>query len=44
MKKMNSFDQNRSSTKDLEEFNEQVRNLKSGSTFLLRVVRQNRSF
>ncbi len=35
---------NRSSTKDLEEFNEQVRNLKSGSTFLLRVVRQNRSF
>jgi len=35
---------NRSPTKDLEEFNEQVRNLKSGSTFLLRVVRQNRSF
>ncbi len=35
---------NRSSTKDLEEFNEQVRNLKSGNTFLLRVVRQNRSF
>ena len=35
---------NRSVTKDLEEFNELVRNLKSGSTFLLRIVRQNRSF
>lgn len=35
---------NRAPTKDLEQFNEQVRNLKKGSTFLLRVVRKNRSF
>jgi serine protease Do len=35
---------NRSPTEDLEQFNEQVRNLKKGSTFLLRVVRMNRSF
>lgn len=35
---------NRSPTKDLEEFNERVRNLKKGSTLLLRVIRTNRSF
>ena len=35
---------NRTPTTDLEQFNEQVRNLKKGSTFLLRVVRENRSF
>jgi serine protease Do len=35
---------NRSPTKDLDQFNEQVRNLKKGNTFLLRVVRANRSF
>jgi serine protease Do len=35
---------NRSPTKDLEGFNEQIRNMNSGDTFLLRVVRQNRSF
>jgi serine protease Do len=35
---------NRSPTEDLEQFNEQVRNLKKGNTFLLRVVRANRSF
>jgi serine protease Do len=35
---------NRSPTKDLEAFNEQVRSLKTGDTFLLRVVRERRSF
>ena len=35
---------NRSPTKDIEHFNEQVRDLKKGDTVLLRVVRGNRSF
>lgn len=35
---------NRASTRDLDEFNEQVRNLKKGSTLLFRVVRVDRSF
>jgi serine protease Do len=35
---------NRLPTKDLEQFNQQVRNLREGSTCLLRVIRQNRSF
>jgi len=35
---------NRQPTHDLEQFNDQVRNLKSGSNFFLRVVRENRSF
>ena len=35
---------NRSPTRDLEAFNDQVRNMKKGETYLFRIIRQNRGF